>query len=139
MSTAELRVGTADLASALSDQDEFPPVFATSRMIALMEVAAARVLQPQLGEGELSVGVAVEVVHTAATPHDCRVVAEAKLVGRDGKLYVFEVSASDEGGEIGRGTHKRAVVSTARLLAGAAKRRAGVPDSLMAPPSGAED
>jgi predicted thioesterase len=41
----------------------------------------------------------------------------------DGKLYVFEVVARDPGGEIGRGTHKRAIVATERLLSGAAKRR----------------
>jgi predicted thioesterase len=75
----------------------------------------------------MSVGVAVDVLHTAATPPGATVTATARLTGRDGKLYVFEVTASDEGGEIGRGTHKRAVVSASRLLAGAAKRVGGKP------------
>jgi predicted thioesterase len=35
----------------------------------------------------------------------------------------FDVIAHDPGGEIGRGTHKRAIISRERLLAGAAKRR----------------
>ena len=45
-SSAELIVADSDLASALapSAKDSFPPVFATSRMVALMELASARSL-----------------------------------------------------------------------------------------------
>ena len=125
IATADVRVTEAELASELrfDTADEFPAVYATSRMIGLMEVAASRVLRPHLEGDELSVGVAVDVLHTAATPPGARVTATARYVGQDGKLFVFEVSASDDAGEIGRGTHKRAVISTARLLAGAAKRK----------------
>ncbi|HEX5966173.1 MAG TPA: hypothetical protein VFY51_09575 [Pyrinomonadaceae bacterium] len=122
--SAELVVSDLDLATTLSlgTEDEFPPVFATSRMIALMEVASARVLLPYLGPGELSVGTKVDVVHSAATPQGITVSATARYVGRDGKLFVFEVVANDDGGEIGRGKHWRAIVSTERLLSGAALR-----------------
>jgi len=126
--TAELFVSATDLASALSLDagDTYPPVFSTSRMIALMEIASSRVLQPFLAPGELSVGVHVDAVHTAATPRGIKVTATARYTGREGKLYVFEVTAHDRGGEIGRATHKRAVVTTERLLAGADRRnRAG--------------
>jgi fluoroacetyl-CoA thioesterase len=121
---AQLRVDSSDLADALSAdaRDTFPPVFATSRMVALMEVAASRVLLPLLEPGELSVGVTVDVSHTAATPPGATVTATARYVGREGKLFVFEVAASDSGGEIGRGTHKRAIVSGERLVAGATRR-----------------
>ncbi|MEO8627647.1 MAG: hotdog domain-containing protein [Betaproteobacteria bacterium] len=123
--TAELTVGASDLASTLSahPDDAFPSVFATSRMIALMEVASARLLKPYLGEGEMSVGVTVDISHTAATPPGARVSATARFTGREGKLFVFEVVAQDEAGEIGRGTHKRAAIATERLLSGARKRR----------------
>lgn len=122
--TAKLTVAPHDLASVLNFEpgDEFPPVFATSRLVALMEVAAARLLRPLQQEGQLSVGVSLDIVHTAATPLGGTVTATAKFVGREGKLYVFEVSAADDAGEVGRGTHKRAVVSAERLLAGAAQR-----------------
>jgi fluoroacetyl-CoA thioesterase len=125
--TADLHVTADELASSLrlDADDPFPAVFATSRMIALMELAASRVLRPLLEDDELSVGVSVDVVHTAATPPGCVVTATARYLGQDGKHYLFDVSASDDAGEIGRGTHKRAVVSTSRLLAGAAKRTAG--------------
>ncbi|MGZ8831554.1 MAG: thioesterase family protein [Thermoanaerobaculia bacterium] len=118
-----MTVRPMDLASNLQiEGPAFPAVLATSRMVALMEVAAARVLQPQLNDGELSVGVTIEVKHTAATPPRGNVTATAKFVGRDGKLFLFEVSAADDAGEIGRGTHTRAIITNERLLAGAAKR-----------------
>ena len=122
--TAQWTVGPTDLASSLpiETEDEFPPVFATARMIGLMEIAAARVLQPLLGPGELSVGVTVDVSHTAPTPVGAQVTATARYAGREGKLFLFEVSVSDPGGEVGRGWHKRAIVSNERLQSGAAKR-----------------
>lgn len=125
--SAEMTVDGADLASVLNQRpgDGFPAVLATVRMIGLMELAASRALHPLLQEGELSVGVTVDVAHTAATPMGAKVTAEARFVSREGKLFVFEVTAHDPGGEIGRGTHKRAIVSADRLSAGAARRCAG--------------
>ncbi|HYI13115.1 MAG TPA: thioesterase [Thermoanaerobaculia bacterium] len=125
VATVEILVTETDLASVLlyDAADRFPAVFSTSRMIALMEVAASRVLRPYLEGDELSVGVTVEILHTAATPVGARVTATARYVGQEGKLYLFEVMAADDAGEVGRGTHKRAVVSTSRLVAGAEKRR----------------
>ena len=110
--TAELVVGPADLASSIATEggDQFPAVLATARMIALMETAAARVLEPLLGPGELSVGVTVDITHSAPTPPGALVTANARYTGREGKLFVFEISARDEGGEIGRGSHKRAIL-----------------------------
>src|SRR5262249_59989245 len=104
--------------------DDFPAVFATARMIGLMEIAAARAMRGLLQPGQLSVGVSVDVEHTAPTPVGASVRATARYVGREGKLYRFEVVAEDDGGEIGRGTHRRAIVATERPLAGAAGRRA---------------
>ena len=122
--TATLIVGPQHLASSISSEtgDSFPPVFATARMVALMEVAASRVLIPLLGPGELSVGVTVDINHTAPTPLGAEVTATARYAGRDGKLFLFEVSCADKGGEVGRGWHKRAIVSNERLQSGAAKR-----------------
>jgi fluoroacetyl-CoA thioesterase len=125
--TASWIVEESDLASALSSEHagSFPPVFATARMVALMELAAARVLAPLLQEGQLSVGVHVDVAHTAATPAGERVTAEARFLGMEGKFYRFEVIAKDSGGEIGRGMHQRAVIDGRRLVQGARKRIGG--------------
>jgi predicted thioesterase len=124
---ARLLVGPADTAAALAraGEDSFPEVFATSRMVALMELAAARLLRPVLQPGQLSVGVAVNVTHTAATPVGGEVRAVATYLGPDGKLFRFKVEAFDDAGPIGGGDHTRAVIVTERLLAGAARRRRG--------------
>jgi fluoroacetyl-CoA thioesterase len=125
--TASLTVSPTDLASSLSlsPTDSFPAVFATARMIALMEIASARVLTPFLQQGQLSVGVSVDVTHTAPTPLGSEVVAEARYTGRTGKggkLFEFEVTARDKGGEIGKGRHVRAFVEGGRLEGVAGKR-----------------
>ena len=122
--TAQLHVSASDLASAISTNtsDAFPNVFATSRLVAIMEIASARALEPLLKPGQLSVGVSIDVSHTAPTPLDANVVAEATYRGSEGKLFVFDVMARDEGGEIGKAVHKRAIVDVERLEQGAAKR-----------------
>lgn len=125
--TVAMVVGEGDLASAVGDitGDAFPRVFATSRMIGLMELAAGRCLAPLCEEGELSVGVGVNVRHMAPTPPGAEVTATARFLGVDGKLYRFEVWARDAAGEIGRGHHERAIIQVRRLLDGAARRAGG--------------
>ena len=117
-------VGESDLASRLSSEhgESFPPVFSTARMVALMELAAAKVLTPILSDGERSVGISIDIVHTAATPPGATVTAEARFEGLDGKRSKFYIVARDDGGEIGRGTHERAIIDERRLLEGARRR-----------------
>jgi len=126
---AEMVVQSSDTAKvlALSSEDSFPEVFATSRMIALMELAAARAMRPALKPGQLSVGVSLNVKHTAATPVGGKVRAVATFERHDGKLFLFKVEAFDDAGPIGCGEHSRAVIDTERLLQGAARRGPGGP------------
>jgi predicted thioesterase len=123
-SEAAFVVGSADSAKALSiaPEDDFPDMLATSRMIALMELAAARVMRQLLGPGQLSVGVGVDIKHLAATPIGAEVRAVATFLGLEGKLHRFKVEAFDRGGLIGTGEHSRAIVGTERLVSGAAAR-----------------
>ncbi len=122
--TIEYKVENKDLAKNLgiSPDDNFPPVMATARLVALMECSAAKVMKPILGDGKLSVGVNVNITHTAPTLEGDIAKATATFVGMEGKLYKFEVEAEDSGGLIGKCTHTRAVVSEDRLMAGANTR-----------------
>jgi fluoroacetyl-CoA thioesterase len=126
---ATLRVGPADTARALtlSPGDDFPEVLATARMIALMEVAASRLMRSLLGAGQLSVGVGVDVRHLAATPIGVEVRAVATFLGMEGKLYRFHVQAFDAGGAIGEGHHTRAIIGVERLVQGAVARNTARP------------
>ncbi|PHR71326.1 MAG: thioesterase [Arcobacter sp.] len=113
-----------DLASLLPLQkdDGFPPVLATYRMIALMEIAAARMMHPLLKEGEYSVGVNVNTIHTAPTLLGNQIKVKATFTQMQDKLYSFDVAIFDSGGKAGKGTHTRAIINNEKLLAGATKR-----------------
>jgi fluoroacetyl-CoA thioesterase len=122
---ASITVGQSDTAQSLtlSAEDSFPAVLATSRMIALMEIAAARVMKMELQSGQTSVGLSIDVRHTAATPVGCTVRAVATYLGKVERSFRFNVEAFDEAGVIGNGEHTRAIVDTERLLAGAIRRK----------------
>ena len=121
------KVQDQDLASTLSPypEDKFPAVFATSRLIAFMEFCSARFMKPLLAEGELSVGVGINITHTAPTRAGQEVIVTSTFLGQEGKLYRFKVSATDQEGVISDGEHTRAIVNTAKLLKFADKRAQG--------------
>ena len=118
------KVQEKDLAKyvAVDEQDQFPEVLATARMVALMEIGAARNMDSLVKDDEQSVGVNVNVTHLAPTLCNDEVTVVAIFKGREGKLYNFDVEIHDAGGLAGKGTHTRAIVKTERLLQGAQKR-----------------
>lgn len=122
--TIEYKVQNKDLAANLqiSIDDNFPQVFATARMVALMECSAAKMMKELLKDGELSVGVGVDIKHLAPTLENDTAISTATFVGMEGKLYKFEIEVVDSGGVIGTGVHTRAIVSNERLINGAKKR-----------------
>ena len=115
-----------DLASSISPdpEDEFPPVLATSRMIALMEFCSARFMKPLLGPGELSVGVGINIQHMVPTRAGEEVSIASTFVGREGKLYRFKVAVADKQGVVSDGEHTRAIVNREKLTRIADKRAA---------------
>lgn len=104
------------------ERNLFPRVLGTARLIALMELASARAMEPILFPGELSAGIVVRVEHNAATPLGGTVRMTARYLGPEGKFFRFEVVALDDAGEVFRGQHTRAVVEASRLEKGAARR-----------------
>ena len=91
-------------------------VYATPCMVALMEGAACDAIEGALEAGTTTVGTELNIQHLSATPVGLEVRAEAEVAAVDGKVITFHVRAFDEAGEIGRGTHKRVVVSSQRFL-----------------------
>ena len=112
-----------DLASILGEVDDiFPKVFATSKMVALMEIASSRVLKKFLLSGECSVGIEININHVSPTSIGAKVRAQAILVDFVDNVFTFSVQASDEQGLIGEGTHKRSIVNIERLEKGALRK-----------------
>jgi predicted thioesterase len=64
-------------------------VFATPWLIALLEDAAGRVIEPYLAAPATSVGTMIEMRHLAATPVGMTVRARATLLETDGKRFLF--------------------------------------------------
>ena len=84
-------------------------------MVAMMEQAAINAIKPFLDDGESSVGMTIEVSHTAATPPGHRARAEAEVTKVEGRRLEFSVRAFDDVEQIGSGTHRRAVVDAAKF------------------------
>ena len=102
----------------------FPEVFATGFLVGLMEWACVRAMAPYLEPGEGSVGTAICVTHTAATPPGLTVTVTCELVEAQGRRLRWRVSAHDGVDEIGSGTHERAVILVDRFVA-KVERKAG--------------
>ena len=85
------------------------PVFATPYMIALMENAACNAIADALEDGQSSVGM--------------HVTAQAELIEVDRRRLVFRVTASDDAGPIGQGTHERFLIMAEKFLAKAEAKK----------------
>ena len=113
--TVQMVVSPAETAKAVGSGNL--EVLATPAMIALMERAACAALAPTLEPSQTSVGTHVQVDHMAASPLGTPISATATVTAVDGRRVVFDVSASQPSGLIGRGTHHRVLVSAARFMA----------------------
>ena len=91
-------------------------VYATPCMVALMEGAACETIAEALAEGQTTVGIELNIQHLSATPVGLEVRAEAEVTAVEGKVITFDVTAYDEAGPIGKGTHKRCIVNSQRFL-----------------------
>lgn len=114
-SRAEVLVNGSNTANAVGSG--LVPVFSTPSMIALMENAAVRTIQGRLEQGETSVGTHMDITHDAPTPVGVKVWAEAEVTAVDGRRVTFAVTAYDEKGPIGKGTHERVIIRADKFLA----------------------
>jgi predicted thioesterase len=121
--TASVTTVVNDTNTAAAMRSGALPVFATPSMAALMERAACECLAGCLDDGHTSVGTALNIKHTAASPISAAVTATAKVVSVDGSKIEFEVAASDDTGEIGRGSHTRRDVDAERFMKKSGRRK----------------
>src|SRR3974390_3703002 len=79
-------------------------VLATPVMINLIEAAALAAVEPLLPAGPQSLGIHLDVSHTAATPVGLRVTATAEVLRVEGRTISFRVEARAKFEAIGGGT-----------------------------------
>ena len=113
--------------SAAGFQDSSPPVFATPFLVGALEAAAARLMEPCLEPGEMSVGGQVDLRHGKPTPLGWEVRAVARLVAREGRKFSFEVECFDETEKIGEARHTRFVVDAGPFMQMVEKKAAQRP------------
>lgn len=111
--TEQLTVSDKD--TALSYKSGGLPVFATPGMIALMECAAFNLLKNE-PVGMDSVGIEINVQHLRACLTGTHVLATATVTAVNGNRVSFELTASDEKGEIGKGTHIRYLIDAEKFM-----------------------
>ncbi len=86
-------------------------VLATPKLIAIVEKAAADLVEKNLSPEFTSVGTLINFEHTAPTPINLKFWAEVEILEIEGRKIIFEVATFDERGEIGRGRHERFIVN----------------------------
>jgi predicted thioesterase len=94
------------------------PVLGTPRLLAWCEAATCAAIEPELGEGETSVGTRVTLEHTRGSRVGVRLEVTAARIFRDGRLHRLSVVARevDGGRVVGTGEVTRVVVDADRFL-----------------------
>ena len=92
-------------------------VFATPAMIALMEKTCLESVASKVGEGNTTVGIAVNIKHLKASPIGSTIRCDCKLIEVDRKRLVFDVRCFEGDTLIGEGIHERFVVDSEKFMA----------------------
>jgi predicted thioesterase len=111
--TAEIVVGPEHTAAFVGSGRI--AVLATPVMINLIEAAALAAVEHLLPAGHQSLGIKLDISHTAATPVGLRVTATAEVLHVEGRTITFHVEARDEFEPIGGGSLQRVIVSVERF------------------------
>lgn len=121
--TVEIVVGTRDTAAHVGSGKI--GVLATPILVTLLESAALQAVEKLLPPGQQTVGIHLDIAHTAATPVGMRVRAHAELVQVDGRRLTFRLRAEDDGEPVAQGTHERLIISVERFDQRMEKKAAG--------------
>jgi len=95
-----------------------PDVLATGFMVGLFEFACIKFLNPYIDwPRQQTVGIHVDLSHTAATPPGLTVTVKGRLAKIDGRKLRFELEAHDGVDRISKGTHERFIIDAAKFNA----------------------
>ncbi len=114
--TASITFRTDQAATAIALGSGDLPVLGTPKVVALVEQAAVAAIAGHLEAGSTSVGTYVSLDHLAPTPVGGTVVAIATVVGVEGPTATFEVTVTDAGKVVARGSHTRFIVDRHRFM-----------------------
>lgn len=114
--TVDERLTVPAVAVAFTGFADMPPVFATAFLVGFVEWTCIEALRPFLEPGERTVGIHVDLSHTAATPVGMKVTAEVTLTAVEDRKLQFKVVCRDEVDLICEGHHKRFVIDVDKFM-----------------------
>ncbi len=101
-----------------------PKVLATGYMVGLMEFACIKFINPRIDwPRQQTVGIHINVSHTAATPPGMTVTVKGRLEKVDGRKLSFSLEAFDDQDQISQGTHERFIIDAEKFNAAVAKKQ----------------
>jgi fluoroacetyl-CoA thioesterase len=109
--THEMRLKTGPEHSAQKFYSKVPDVFGTPFLGGLFEGVSADLMAPHLAAGETSVGISMNLKHTAPTPLGMIVRAVTEVTQVEGRKITFKLEAFDEKEKIGEAVHERFIIN----------------------------
>ncbi len=113
--THEMRLKTGPEHTAQKFFPKVPDVFGTPFLGGLFEGTSAELMAPHLGPGETSVGISMNLKHTAPTPLGMEVRAVTQVTQVDGRKITFKLEGFDEKEKIGEAMHERFIINEAKF------------------------
>ena len=112
----EVRLKTGPEHSAQKFFHGVPDVFGTPFLGGLFEGTSAALMAPHLAPGEQSVGISMNLKHTAPTPLGMEVRAVTEVTAVEGRKVTFQVDGFDEKEKIGEAVHERFIINAEKFL-----------------------
>jgi fluoroacetyl-CoA thioesterase len=118
----ELTVVSTQEDSARRFYQNLPDVFATPCLGGLMERVSAELINERLNPGEQSVGISMNLKHSAATPLGMSIRVRTEVTAVEGRKLTFKLEAFDEVEKIGEATHERFIIVADKFNARVAEK-----------------
>jgi fluoroacetyl-CoA thioesterase len=107
-----------------SEGGQMPEVLATGFLVGLMEFACIKFINPHIEwPRQQTVGIHIDLSHTAATPPGFTVTIRGRLEKVDGRKLSFVLEASDGVDPIGQATHERFIIDAEKFNASVARKK----------------
>ncbi len=110
------------LASAFTGFADMPPVLATAYLVGFVEWTCIEALRPFLMPSQRSLGVHVDLSHSAPTTVGMTLTADVTLLAVQGRHLRFAVRCHDDAGPVCEGHHERVLVDHASFVQRARER-----------------
>ena len=118
----ELKIVSTPEDSARRFYPNLPDVFATPCLGGLMERVSAELINEHLNPGEQSVGISMNLQHTAATPLGMMIRVRTEVTAVEGRKLTFKLEAFDEVEKVGEATHERFIIQADKFNARVAEK-----------------